>query len=314
MPVPPSLQSRLALPVIAAPMFLVSGPELVAAACRAGIVGALPAHNARTADGFAEWMAQLDAELAAIPGAAPLAVNIPITRGERWQQDMDTLARHRVAIVITANGNPAEVVEAVHGYGGMVFHDVTNITHAKKAAEAGVDGLNLICGGAGGHAGTLNPFAFVPQVRRFFDGIVALAGGIADGRAIRAAQALGADLVYMGTRFIATRESRASDAYKQMLLGEQSQDILYTDAISGMAASFMRSSILQAGLDPDRLPPPKGLHRPDLPAGVKAWRDIWSAGHGVGLVDDIPGVAELVQRLRDEYAASAANPPPLYGA
>lgn len=299
------LLQQLSLPVIAAPMFLVSGPELVIAACRAGIIGGLPALNARSSEQFAEWMAEIDETLAAA-AAAPLAVNMPTPRfgGKRYSVDLQILQRYQTPLVITAIGDPSEVVEAVHSWGGRVFHDATTIAHARKAASAGVDGINLIAGGAGGHAGVLNPFAFVPQVREFFGGLICLAGAISTGRSIRAAQVLGADLVYMGTRFIATRESLADPDYKQLLVSEGSEDIQYTPAIAGMSGNFMRSSMRRAGLDPDHLPAPLASHRPDLPAGVKPWKNIWSAGQGIGLIDDLPAVAELVARLKSEYDLS----------
>lgn len=301
---PEAIAGRLRLPVIAAPMFLVSGPELATAACSAGIIGALPAHNARSPEAFGEWLVQVDEVLARAEGAAPLAVNVatPQFGGKRWQADMDLLRQHRVPIVITAIGDPTEVVQEVHRWGGTVLHDATTLAHAEKAARAGVDGINVICGGAGGHAGLLNPFAFLPQVRQLFDGLLCLAGGISDGRGIRAAQALGADLVYMGTRFIATRESRASEDYKAMLVSARSADVLYTPAIAGMPGNFLKPAMRAHGLDPDHLPPPRSAHQPDLPEGVKPWRDIWSAGQGVGLIEDVPTVAELVSRLAREFA------------
>lgn len=305
MPLPEAIASRLRLPVIAAPMFLVTGPELAAAACAAGIIGALPAHNARSPEAFGDWLAQVGEALANAPAAAPLAVNVatPQFGGKRWQADMELLRQHQVPLVITAIGDPTEVVQEVHRWGGIVLHDATTLAHAEKAARAGVDGINVICGGAGGHAGLLNPFAFLPQVRRVFDGLLCLAGGISDGRAIRAARALGADLVYMGTRFIATRESRAGEDYKSMMVSARSADVLYTPAIAGMPGNFLKPSMRAHGLDPDHLPAPKGAHQADLPEGVKAWRDIWSAGQGVGLIDDVPTVAELVERLAQEHAA-----------
>jgi nitronate monooxygenase len=303
MSLPEALRGRLKLPVIAAPMFLVSGPDMVAQACRSGVVGALPAHNAWTSEIFGEWLEKVTGELAACQDAAPLAVNIstPQFGGKRWATDMELVRRHKVPIVITAIGDPSEVVAEVHRWGGIVLHDATTLAHAEKAARVGVDGINVICGGAGGHAGLLNPFAFLPQVRRIFDGIICLAGGIANGRAIHAARALGADLVYMGTRFIATQESVASAAYKQMLVDSGSSDVIYTPSVAGMHGNFLKPSIRAAGLDPDQLPPPREKHRPDLPEGVHPWRDIWSAGHAVGLIEDIPSVEELVRRLRDEY-------------
>jgi nitronate monooxygenase len=315
MPLAINLQSRLSLPVIAAPMFLVTGPELVIAACKAGVIGALPALNARTPEDFAVWMEQVHAELSQIPDAGPLAVNVGTKKfgGKRWQADMDLLEKYQVPVVITAIGDPSEVVEIVHSYGGKVFHDATTLAHAQKAAEVGVDGINVICGGAGGHAGILNPFAFVPQVRSFFDGMLCLAGAISDGRSIRAAQMLGADLVYMGTRFIATQESRATREYKQMLVAEQTSGVLYTDSVAGMLGNFMKASMARAGLDPENPPPLKAPHVPDLPEGIKPWRDIWSAGQGVGLIADVPNVADLVARLKAEYLDAANNPPHVFG-
>lgn len=309
MALPAALLSRLRLPVIAAPMFLVTGPALVIAACRAGVMGALPALNARSPEMFGEWLDEVHSALAAAPGAAPLAVNIatPQFGGKRWVADMDLIRRHQVPVVITAIGDPSEVVQEVHRWGGIVLHDATTLAHAEKAVKVGVDGVNVICAGAGGHAGLLNPFAFLPQVRRLFDGIVCLAGGIGDGRAIRAAQTMGADLVYMGTRFIATQESLAAPEYKQMLVEAASSDVLYTPSIAGMPGNFLKPAMRRVGLDPDHLPPPKGPHQPDLPEGVRAWRDIWSAGHGVGLIDDVPTAATLVDRLETEYLAAQAD-------
>lgn len=314
MALPQSLQTHLKLPVIAAPMFLVSGPELAIAACRAGIVGALPAHNARTSEDFAAWMEQVHEALAATDNPGPLAVNVPTpkTGGKRYEQDLAIVERYRVPLVITAMGDPTEVVQAAHAWGGVLLHDATTLAHAEKAVSAGVDGLNIIGGGAGGHAGVLNPFAFLPQVRRFFDGIVCLAGCMSDGRSVRAAQVLGADLVYMGTRFIATRESRAHEDYKQLLVSEGSTDILYTESIAGTLGNFMRASMRRVGLDPDHLPAPTAAHRPDLPNGLRAWRDVWSAGQGIGLIHDVPSVAELVARLTSEYHAATSHPPPIY--
>jgi nitronate monooxygenase len=315
MPLPASIGQRLRLPVIAAPMFLVSGPELATAACKAGIIGALPALNARTPEDFGLWLEQVHGELAAHPDAGPLAVNVGTARfgGRRWRADMDLLKRYEVPIVITAIGDPTEVVQEVHEYGGIVMHDATTLAHARKAAEVGVDGINVICGGAGGHAGVINPFAFLPQVRAFFDGILCLAGAISDGRSIRAAQVLGADLIYMGTRFIATRESRAVDEYKRMLVTEQTSGVLYTPSVAGMPGNFLRASMARAGLDPDHPPPPRAPHQPDLPEGVKPWRDIWSAGQGVGLIEDVPEVATLVDRLRNEYRETVEHAPGNYG-
>ena len=299
---------QLTLPVIAAPMFLVSGVDLVVESMKAGIIGSFPAPNARTLEGLDQWLTEIaaarDRIAAEQDGVMPLfAVNIPV-RKEALAESLDQVAlcrKHAVPLVITSVGDPSAVVQAVHVYGGLVFHDITNLRHAQKAIAAGVDGLILVCAGAGGHAGTLSPFAMLPQIRAIFDGYIVLAGAISDGRAIRAAEVLGADLCYVGTRFIATQESLASDSYKAMLVSEASSDIIYTTAISGLAANFMRSSIAEAGLDPDALPPPLGPHRGALPDGVKAWKHIWSAGQGVGMINDIPNVAEIVDRFARQY-------------
>jgi nitronate monooxygenase len=307
----------LRLPVIVAPMFLVSGVDLVVEACKAGIVGSFPSLNARTADGFAEMLTSIESRLSEyrrnVPGSivGPYAVNLVVRQNwtdesgsNRSESDLDVVVRHRVPLIVTSVGNPSAVVGAIHDYGGKVYHDVIHLQHARKAAEAGVDGLILVSGGAGGHAGTMNPFAFVAQVRRFFDGDIILAGSIGDGRAVRAAEVLGARFAYMGTRFIATKEAMAPDGYKQMLVAEQTKDIVYTPAFSGVPANYMSASIRAVGMDPANLPKPKGVFDPDLPEGVKAWRDVWSAGHGVGLIDDVPSVAELVDRLEAEYRAA----------
>lgn len=311
---PHDLHDRLALPVIVAPMFLVSGIALTSAACRAGIVGSFPAANARTEQEMESWLLRLDEEARAGADAgqtvAPYAVNM-IVRGAgtpRYEAELALLRRFRTPLVISSVGSPRSVVQVVHDYGGLVFHDVATIEHAEKAAAAGVDGLILLTAGAGGHTGTMNPFAFVPQVRRMFDGAIILSGAISSGGAVHAAEALGADFAYMGTRFAATDESLASPDYKALLLSERSADIMVTDRVSGLPATFMRGSLRAAGLDPDALPPILGPFQPDLPAELKAWRDIWSAGHGVGLIDDVPSVAALVDRLRAEYDSARSSP------
>lgn len=312
---PEVMCAGLRLPVIAAPMFRVSGPELVLAACQAGVIGGLPAHNAADSSELEAWIEHIYGVFEGQPGAAPLAVNMPTARfgGARFEPDLRLLERYKVPVVITAIGDPTEVVQAVHSWGGVVLHDATTVAHAEKAIEAGVDGINVICGGAGGHAGVLNPFAFLPQVRRFFDGIICLAGSMSNGRSILAAQMLGADLVYMGTRFIATRESMAVDAYKALLVSEGSSDVIYTDRVAGLLGNFLRSSITRAGLDPDNLPQPLGPRQANLPDGIRPWRQIWSAGHGIGLIDDVPAVAELVERLKSEYAAARGAATDLLG-
>ena len=297
----------LRLPVIAAPMFLVSGLDLTRQTCAAGMVGSFPAGNARTPEILEGWFDTLEADAGA--GTAPFAVNLTLGAPLENNPHAQVVLRRKPPILISSVGNPGDIAERVHDWGGLNFHDVTTVRHAEKAAEAGVDGIILVCGGAGGHAGPVNPFALLPQVRQRFDGLIILAGAISDGRSILAAQTLGADLVYMGTRFLATRESLASDDYKAMVLAAETKDIVYTPSISGLPASFIRQSIEAVGLDPANLPPPKGLHRADLPEGVRAWRDIWSAGQGAGLVHDLPTVGQLADRLEAEYQAARAGFP-----
>jgi nitronate monooxygenase len=291
----------LRLPVIVAPMFLVSSVEMVVAACNAGVVASLPAANARTPARLADWLDAIDRARTA--NAVPVAVNLNVAPGRYAALgDMVAVCRDRnVPLVISSVGDPNELVRAVHGWGGLVFHDVVSLRHARKAAAAGVDGLILVCAGAGGHSGALSPFAFLRAVRRFFDGIIVLAGGIADGQGIAAARMLGADLVAMGTRFIATVEAGADADYKRMIVGTDVGEIVYTSAISGLPANFMRPSIIANGVDLDALDTLALRTRPALPDGVRAWKHIWSAGHAVGTIDDIPTVADLVARLETEY-------------
>jgi len=310
---PQNLRAHLRLPVIASPMFLVSGPELVLAACRAGVVGTFPALNQRSTEGFEDWLVRIDAgirlarELTPSRPVSPFGVNLIVHRSNaRLGADLDVCVKHRVPLIITSLGAVSELVERVHGYGGLVFHDVINARHARKAMDAGVDGLILVAAVAGGHAGTLSPFALVEEVRRFFPGTLCLAGSLSDGRAIATAQMMGADLAYMGTRFIATRESRADDGYKAMIRQSAAADVVYTAAVSGVHGNFLRESLVRAGFDPERMP----TEAPKMDFGdekeFKAWRDIWSAGHGVGGIDDVPDVSELVDRLADEYRAAIA--------
>jgi len=308
-----TLQQQLRLPVVAAPMFIASGVDLVIAQCKAGVVGAFPALNARPAGAFDQWLTRIGDALrdhdAAYPQerAAPYAVNLILHRSNaRLQADLETCARHKVPIVITSVGDPSLVVETVHGYGGLVFHDVTNQRHARKAARAGVDGLILVCAGAGGHAGRMSPFALVGETRRWFDGIVVLGGAIGNGQDVLAARAMGADLAYVGTRFLATDEANAQADYKQAILDASADEILYTDLFSGVHANFLRSSVARAGYDPDHLPP-RGDEGEDFGEAMhtsKVWRDIWSAGQGVGCIDDVGPTAEVVARMRREYAAA----------
>jgi len=293
------LRRRLRLPIIVAPMFLVSGPELVIAAGRAGLIGAFPSINARTPEEFESWLVRIERELQGTPYAVNLIVR---SAGDaRYEADLALIERFKPPLVITSVGQPQAAAERIHRYGGLVFHDVATMRHATKAIEAGVDGLILLTAGAGGHTGTANPFAFVAQVRKQWQGAVLLAGGISEGASILAAQALGADFAYMGTRFAATRESLAAPEYKALLVSETLADVLTTERISGMSATFLRGSITRVGLDPKALPERLGPFKPAIPPHLKAWRDIWSGGHGVGLIEDIPPVAELVERLEAQY-------------
>jgi len=301
----PALMEKLTLPVVAAPMFLVSGTALVEAACRAGVIGALPAANARSSAILDDELGLLTDALCRAPEAriAPWAVNLVVHRSNpRLQSDLAVCVRHRAPIVITALGGPREIVDEVHRYGGLVFADVNTPEYAAKAAASGVDGLVLVCAGAGGHTGQIAAPAFVASVREFFDGLIVVAGAISSGAAVRAMQLLGADLVHMGTRFIATDESMAVPEYKQMVVDSSSRDIICTNAITGAWANKLRPSLVRAGLDPDHLPPRRGGF--DLSRGeedVKAWKDLWSAGQGVGQVKAIEPVRAVVARLESEY-------------
>lgn len=302
MPIPARLRDNLRLPAIAAPMFLVSGPDLVIETCRAGMVGTFPALNARSTAELEDWLDRIDSACDGAGECAPFGVNLIVHRtNPRLEADLEVVCRRRVPLVITSLGAVTDVVERVHGHGGLVFHDVISRRHAEKAAQAGVDGLILVCAGAGGHAGTASPFALIEEAREVFDGTIVLAGGISTGRHIAAARMMGADMAYLGTRFIATRESMAPQAYKDMIAGSAVADVVYTDRISGVAANFLRPSITAAGLDPDSLPEKADL---DMAGEARAWRDIWSAGHGVAGITDVPPVAELVARLRADYLAA----------
>lgn len=300
MTVPAPWLERLRLPVIAAPMFLVSGTALVAASCRSGIVGSFPALNCRTSHELDAWLQELSSVRA--PADAPCAVNLVVHgSNRRLESDVAVLVEHRVPVVITSLGAVSEVVDVVHAYGGIVFHDVTTVRHATKAAEAGVDGLICVAAGAGGHAGTLSPFALLAEVRRVFRGTLVLAGGIATGADILAARVMGADLVSMGTRFLATQESAATAAHKAMVLQASAEDVVYTDRVSGVPANFLRASLAAAGMDGEE----REMAGPvDLSSEARAWRDIWSAGHSVAGVTDVPSVAMLVDRLAEECEAA----------
>lgn len=300
---PHPLTDKLRLPVVAAPMFLVSGPELVVASCRAGVLGTFPALNQRTSDGLRHWLRQIEEGLT--QEDAPYGVNLIVhPTNARLHADLQVVVEHRVPVVITSLGAVPDVVQAVHSYGGIVLHDVTTLRHAQKAAEAGVDGLILVSAGAGGHAGTINPFALMATVRPWFDGIIALAGSLTTGADVLAARALGADLAYLGTRFIATRESRAPEAYREQLIAAGASDIVYTPAVSSIPANFLAASLAAAGVDPGASPDPLQL---GSDKEMKAWRDIWSAGHGVAAIHDVPTVEELVERLDTEYRKAKAE-------
>jgi nitronate monooxygenase len=299
---------QLRLPLMAAPMTMASSVELIVACCRAGVVGGFQAANARTPEGLAEWygkIATAEAESRARGERfAPFVVNLLASAGQdpgAHQARLDICRQRKSPLLLTTAGDPRAIVEQAHDWGGRVFHDVTTIQHIDRAVAAGVDGLMLVSGGSGGLSGALNPFAYVAQARKRFDGVIVLAGGIADGRGVAAALTLGADMVCMGTRFIATRESGVPDAYRAMLVESGTDEVLYTDAIAGIPANFMRRSIVDNGLDPESLPRPKGKFRPDLPEGVRAWRGVWSAGHTVGLIEDTPSVEEVVGRLTAEF-------------
>ncbi len=309
MPIPTRFKDCLAAPAIVAPMFLVSGPDLVVECCRAGLVGTFPSLNQRTTEGYEEWLAEIETKLAALASSGrkipPFGVNLIVHRtNPRLQADLEVTIRHKVPLVITSLGAAHEVIDAVHAYGGLVFHDVINAHHARKAAAAGVDGLIAVCAGAGGHAGTWNPFALVSEIRSFFDKTVILAGAINTGGHIAAAQVMGADFAYIGTRFIATNESMAAPGFKTMLLECNAKDIEYTAEISGVPGNFLRPSIEAAGRDTS------GAQHSisDLAnADHKAWKDIWSAGQGVGGISDVLPAADLCARLAREYRAALAS-------
>ena len=319
MPIPALFTGRLALPLIGSPMFLASGPELVLAQCKAGVAGSFPTLNARTPELLAAWLERIEGELADWDAqhperpAAPFGANLILHKSNpRRDVDLDCVIAHRVPFVITSVGRPDAVVERVHAYGGLVFHDVISVEHARKAAAAGVDGLILVCAGAGGHGGTLSPFALVAEVRQFWSGTLILAGALSDGRSLRAAEVLGADLGYMGTRFIATREAAVDPRHKSMIVADAAADIVYTPVFSGIWANYLKNSVRAAGIDPDALSGSQDGGKIDLFAAPedkpKAWKDVWSAGQGIGSISDVPSVAELVARMRDEYDAAAAVP------
>jgi nitronate monooxygenase len=317
MSLPESLRQRLHLPAICAPMFSVTGPELVREACKAGVIGALPRGNAGSEETFASWLSTINHDLREIAERepdrriAPIAVNLRITMpGEDFERHLRLCAREGVEIIITAGGDPSEATRRVHDQGMLLYHDVTSLRFAEKAIAAGADGLTCIGAGGGGHSGELGHLVFVPKVRTMFDGTIIMAGSISTGAAIRTAEVLGADLAYLGTRFIATQESLADSAYKQLIVDSTSADLRYTSDIAGVAANWMVESMRRQGLDPDDLPTPRRAGRTydHLPPHVRPWKTLWSAGQGVDLIDDIPSAADLVTRLRGEYVAACDVP------
>ena len=307
----PHLKGKLRIPVVGAPLFIVSGPELVISQCKAGVVGSFPALNARPQEVLDEWLIQIKEELDKHnkenpdSPAAPFAVNqICHASNDRLMQDMESCVKHEVPIIITSLRPPLEIVEAAHSYGGVVFHDVINVRHAKKAAEQGVDGLILVCAGAGGHAGTHSPFALVREVKEWFDGTILLSGSISDGHSIASSLALGADLAYIGTRFIATKEANADQRYKDMLIESSASDIVYSSLFTGVSGNYLKPSIEKAGLDPNNLP---GADKSKMNFGSggntksKAWKDIWGSGQGIGSIKSDPTVQDLVSELTEQY-------------
>jgi nitronate monooxygenase len=310
MALPVNLTRNLVLPAIAAPMFLVSGPEMVIAACCSGIIGSFPAPNARTSSDLDEWTSRIVDELAGQPLAAPWAINLVVhPSNDRLGEDLACAVRHRAPLVITALGSPARVVDAVHGYGGLVFADVNSVSFARKAAVAGVDGLVLVAAGAGGHTGATSGFALVEEVRQFWDGPLVLGGAISTGQAIRAAEVLGADLAYLGTSLIACAESLAAPGYKDMVVAAGAEDIVPSKGITGVTANWLRQSLIAAGYDPARMPEDKKPNFENAQDDAKAWKNVWSAGQGVGAVREVEPLAAIVARLRQEYAAAVARPP-----
>ncbi|MEM9689649.1 MAG: nitronate monooxygenase family protein [Pseudomonadota bacterium] len=315
MSIPDSLAAKLRIPLIGAPMFIVSRPDLVVAQCAAGVVGSFPALNARPESLLDDWLFEirerLDAHKAAYPEdpVAPFAVNqIVHASNTRLEKDMETCVRHKVPVVITSLRPPGDVVDAVHSYGGLVFHDVISLRHAHKALEQGVDGLIAVCAGAGGHAGTLSPFALIKEIRKDYDGILILSGAMSNGGDIVAARAMGADFAYVGTRFIATAEATADEAYKQMIVDAAASDIVYSSLFSGVLGNYLKESVRNNGLDPDDLP---DANKDSMDFGkdrkAKAWKDIWSAGQGVGSVDDVLPARELILRMESEYRSTLAR-------
>ncbi|QJR02353.1 nitronate monooxygenase [Sphingobium yanoikuyae] len=308
MSMPALFKDRLSIPVIASPLFIISQPDLVIAQCRAGVVGSFPSLNARPSGTFEQWLQKLSSKLT--DKDAPFAVNLIVhSTNPRLEEDLALCVKYKVPMVITSLGARTDVFEAIHSYGGIVFHDVIDNGFAKKAVEKGADALVAVASGAGGHAGTLSPFALIQEIRSWWDGPLALSGSIATGDAILGAQAMGADLAYMGSAFIATEEANADPAYKQMIVDSSGEDIVYSNLFTGIHGNYLKPSILLAGLDPDNLPEsdPSKMNFADLSDGKKAWRDIWGCGQGIGAVDAVVPAAKLVEKLAAQYAAAKAR-------
>jgi nitronate monooxygenase len=312
MALPVALQN-LSLPIIGSPLFIASGPQLVIEQCKAGIVGSFPALNARPAEMLDTWLTEIQQALAAHKAAHPDAIIGPIAvnqivhqSNDRLAHDVEVCVKHKIPIIISSlRAPPKEMLDAIHSYGGIVLHDIITIRHAQKALEAGVDGLILVAAGAGGHAGGLSPFALVGEIRKFFDGPIALSGSIATGDAVLAAQAMGADFAYIGSRWLATQEANTSEEYRQAIVESSAADVVYTNLFTGVHGNYLKKSIVNAGLDPDNLPEAdKTKMNFATTGGAKAWRDIWGAGQGVGMMEDVPTVAEVVARLKKEYVAA----------
>ena len=301
---PEKIRSQLKLPVIAGPMFLVSGPELMIACARAGVIGSFPTLNARTPEILEEWMQRIDVATSQ-PGAAPCAPNLIVhPTNSRYEPDLEVILKHKPPMVIASVGNPKRVIDSVKPYGGVVFADVISIKHARRAVSHGVDGLILICAGAGGNTGSLSPFAFLDQVRQFFDGPVAIAGGLSNGRHIHLIEEMGADFAYMGTRFIATTESLAKDAYRQMIVDSDADDVLTTTEVTGIPANWLLKSLEQTGFLASKVKHQGNFTLDKEIEMLRAWRDIWGAGHGVGGISSVESVADVVAEMRRDYESA----------
>jgi nitronate monooxygenase len=309
MSMPALFHNRLSIPVIGSPLFIISGPELVMAQCRAGIVGSFPSLNARPIEQFEEWLQRLNTELT--PHDAPYAVNLIVHRSnDRLMDDLALCVKYKAPLIITSLGAREEVNQAIHSYGGIVMHDIINNKFARKAVEKGADGLVAVAAGAGGHAGTISPFALVQEIRQWFDGPLALSGSIANGAAVLAAEAMGADFGYIGSAFIATAEARAAQGYKDMIVGSGADDIVYSNLFTGVHGNYLRPSIVNAGMDPDNLPTsdPSAMNFGSGGSSkAKAWKDIWGCGQGIGAVNEVLPAADLVAKLRREYMHAKAR-------